>query len=78
MDGTITRITVTWTEDTGSGRRDRLYTVVPDEKKIVRAERLEELLDDLTFICEQIQAARDASANGTAFADADRTLRRVK
>jgi hypothetical protein len=78
MDGMITRVSVTWTEDTGSGRQDRLYTVVPDEEKIIRAERLEELLDDLAFICEQVQAARDATAKGTARADADRTLRRVK
>lgn len=78
MDGMITSVSVTWTESTGSGRRDRVYTLVPDEEKIIRAERLEELLDDLTFICEQIQAARDTTANAMAYADADRTLRRVK
>jgi hypothetical protein len=78
MDGMITRVSVTWTEDTDNGRRDRLYTVVPDERKIIRTERLEELLDDLTFICEQLRAAQDATANGTANAEADRMLRRVK
>ena len=78
MDGMITRVSVTWTEDTGSGRRDRLYTVVPDEEKIIRTERLEELLDDLTFICEQLRAAQDATVNGKANAEADRWLRRVK
>ena len=52
--------------------------VYPDEEKIIRTERLEELLDDLTFICEQLRAAQDATANGRANAEADRWLRRVK
>jgi hypothetical protein len=78
MDGMITRVCVTWTDGTGSGRRDRIYVVVPDEEQIIRAERLEELLDDLTFICEQLRAAQDATANGAASAVADRTLRSVK
>jgi hypothetical protein len=78
MEGMITRVSVTWTEGTGSERRDMLYTVVPDEKKIIRAERLEELLDDLTVICEQLQAAQDATANGAASSDFGRALRRVK
>ena len=78
MEGMITRVSVTWTEGTGSGRRDRLYTVVPDETKIIRAERLEELLDDLAVVCEQLQAAQDATANGTASPDSGRALRRVK
>jgi len=78
MEGMITRVSVTWTEGTGSGRRDRLYTVMPDDEEIIRAERLEELLDDLTFICEQLQAAQDVAANGTAYTYAGRTLRRVK
>jgi hypothetical protein len=52
--------------------------VVPDEEKIIRAERLDDLLDDLTLICEQLQAGRDAKANGTASADLGRTLRRIK
>jgi hypothetical protein len=78
MDGMITRVSVTWTEGSGSGRRDRTYIVVPDEEQIIRAERLEELLDDLTLICEQLRTAQDATANGTANAAPDRTLRRVK
>jgi hypothetical protein len=78
MEGMITRVSVTWTGGADGGRPDRVYTVVPNEGKIIRAERLEELLDDLTFICEQLQAAQDATANGTASAGADRTLRRVK
>jgi hypothetical protein len=78
MEGMITRVSVTWTEDAGGEREDRVYTVVPDGGKIIRDERLEELLDDLTVICEQLQAAQDATANGTASADFGRALRRVK
>jgi hypothetical protein len=76
MEGMITRVEVTWTEDVGGEQRDRLYTVMPDEAKIIRTERVEELLDDLACICEQLQAAHDATGNGTA--PAGRTLRRVK
>lgn len=78
MEGMITRVSVTWTEGVGAGRQDSIYTVVPDGRKIIRAERLEEVLDDLTLICEQLRAAQDATANGAASASAGRTLRRVK
>jgi hypothetical protein len=78
MEGMITRVSVTWTEIADDGQRDRVYTVVPDEEKIIRAERMEDLLDDLTLICEQLQAARDAKAKGTAPADLGRALRRIK
>jgi hypothetical protein len=78
VEGMITRVSVTWTEIADNGQHDRVYTVVPDEEKIIRAERLEDLLDDLTLICEQLQEARDAAANGTASADPGRTLRRIK
>lgn len=72
MEGMITRVDVTWTEDVGGEQRDRIYTVVPDKAKIIRAERVEELLDDLTCICEQLQAAHDGTA------PVGRTLRGVK
>jgi len=78
VEGMITRVSVTWTEIADDGQQDRVYTVVPDEEKIIRAERLEDLLDDLTLICEQLQEARDATANGTASAGPGRTLRRIK
>jgi hypothetical protein len=78
MEGVITRVSVTWAEDIGDGWQERVYTVVPDEEKTIRAERLEELLDDLTLICEQIQAAQDAKTNGAASAESSRTLRRIK
>jgi hypothetical protein len=78
MEGVITRVSVTWAEDVGTGSQERVYTVLPDEKKIIRGERLEELLDDLTLICEQLQAEQDAKTNGTASAKSGRTLRRIK
>jgi len=78
MKGMITSVSVTWTENADGRERHRVYTVVPDAGKIIRDERMEELLDDLTLICEQLQAAQDATANGMASADLARTLRRVK
>jgi hypothetical protein len=78
MEGVIARVSVTWAEDIGGGWQERVYTVVPDEGKIIRAERLEELLDDLALICEQLQAAQDAKNNGTALAESGRMLRRIK
>jgi hypothetical protein len=78
MEGVITRVSVTWAEDVGGGRRERVYTVWPDAGKIIRAERLEELLDDLTLICEQLRSAQDAKTNGTASVESGRTLRRIK
>jgi hypothetical protein len=77
MEGMITCVSVTWTEYADGGQQDRVYTVVPDTGKI-RAERMEDLLDDLTLICEQLQEAQDANANGTASADFGRALRRIK
>jgi hypothetical protein len=78
MEGVITRVSVTWAEDIGGERQERVYTVVPDEGKIIRAERLEELLDDLTLICEQLQAAQDTKTNGTALTESGRLFRRIK
>lgn len=78
MEGMITSVSVTWTEIADGRERHRVYTVVPDEGKIIRDERIEELLDDLTVICEQLQAAQDARANGTASADPGRALRSIK
>jgi hypothetical protein len=74
----ITRIAVTWTEPTDEGTRTRLYDVLPDKNEIIRPERMEELLDDLTLICEQLQAAQDRTPNGAASAGFDRSLRRIK
>jgi hypothetical protein len=74
----ITRIAVTWTEHTDEGKRLRFYDVLPDKRKIIRPERMEELLDDLTVICEQLQAARDRKPDGAASAAFGRSLRRIK
>jgi hypothetical protein len=63
MQGKITHISVTWTEPTGQGTRRRLYNVLPDDEKIIRAERMEELLDDLSLICQHIQEALDRTAD---------------
>jgi hypothetical protein len=74
MQGKITRISVTWAEHTSQGTQFRFYNVLPDDQKIIRPERMEDLLDDLSLICEQIQEARD----GTASAGFDRIVRRIK
>jgi hypothetical protein len=76
MEGMITSVSVTWTEN-ADGRK-RVYTVVPDEGKIIRDERMEELLEDLTLICEQLQTAQDARASRRTSAHFGRALRRVK
>ena len=77
MEGMITRVSVTWTDYGGDEQRNRIYTVVPDEQQIIRVERLEELLDDLTVMCEQLQAAQDATTNG-ALSEGASVLRRIK
>lgn len=52
MQAKITRISVIWAERTGQGPRFRIYDVLPDNEKIIRAERMEELVDDLSLICQ--------------------------
>jgi len=78
MQGKITRISVTWAEPTGQGTRFRFYNVLPDDETIIRPERMEDLLDDLTLICQQIQQARDRTPNGMPSPDLDRSVRRIK
>jgi hypothetical protein len=78
VKGMITSVSATWTENADGSKRHRVYTVLPDEGKIIRDERMEELLEDLTLICEQLQEAQDAKANGRTSANFGRTLRRVK
>jgi hypothetical protein len=78
VKGMITSVSVTWTENADGGERHRVYTVVPDEGKIIRDERMEELLEDLTLICEQLQTAQDARASRRTSAHFGRALRRVK
>jgi hypothetical protein len=78
MQGKITHISVTWAEPTGQGTQFRFYNVLPDEEKHIRAERIEDLLDDLSLICEQIQTARERKPDEVATAGFDRTVRRIK
>jgi hypothetical protein len=65
MQGKITRISITWTTETDEGKSYRFYGLLPDARKIIRPDRMHELLDDLTVMCEQIQAAREGRVNGT-------------
>ena len=78
MQGKITRISVTWAELTDQGTQFRFYNVLPDEEKHIRPERMEDLLEDLSLICEQIQTARDRKPDEMATAGFDRTVRRIK
>lgn len=78
MQGEIARVSVIWAEHTGQGTRFRIYDVLPDDEKIIRAERMEELVDDLSLICQQLQQARDRMPNGMATAGTDRVVRRIK
>jgi hypothetical protein len=78
MQGEIAHISVIWAEQTSQGTRFRIYDVLPDDEKIIRAERMEELVDDLSLICGQLQQARDRMPNTTATAGTDRVMRRIK
>jgi hypothetical protein len=77
MQGKITRIAITWTTETDEGKSFRFYGLLPDARKIIRPDRMRELLDDLTVMCEQIQAARDGKVNG-AGSVRGRELRAIK
>ncbi len=64
MQGKITRIAVTYTVDTIDGPRHTFHGL-PHMREHIRPERLSELLDDLTVICEDLLAARRPNpANG--------------
>jgi len=64
MAGKITRIAVTYTLDTPEGPRHTFHGL-PHMRRHVRPDRLSELLDDLTIICEDLVAAREgAPGNG--------------
>ena len=77
MQGKIAHISVIWAERTNQGTRFRIYDVLPDDEKIIRTERMEELVDDLSLICQQLQQARDRMPNTTATAGTDRVIRRT-
>jgi hypothetical protein len=78
MQGEIAHISVIWAEHTSQGTRFRIYDVLPDDEKIIRAERMEELVDDLSLICRQLQEARDRMPTTTATTGTGRVIRRIK
>ena len=57
MPGKITRISVTYTVDTPDGPRHTFHGLSHMRRRI-RPDRLSELLDDLTVICEDLVASR--------------------
>ena len=64
MPGKITRIAVTYTVDTPDGPRHTFHGL-PHMQRHIRPERLSELIDDLTVICEDLIATREpAPGNG--------------
>jgi hypothetical protein len=66
MQGKITRVAVTYTVDTTDGPRHTFHGLA-HMRRHIRPERLSELLDDLTVICEDLLAARQPNpANGLA------------
>jgi hypothetical protein len=74
MHGKITRVAVTYTVDTLDGPRHTFHGLA-HMRRHIRPERLGELLDDLTVICEDLLAAREPSpANGLAVVQERRIL----
>jgi hypothetical protein len=66
MQGKITRVAVTYTVDTLDGPRHTFHGLA-HMRRHIRPERLGELLDDLTVICEDLLVAREPSpANSLA------------
>jgi hypothetical protein len=61
--GKITRISVTYTVNTGAGPRHTFHTLAA-MRKHARPERVQELLDDLALICEELLARRPQPATG--------------
>jgi hypothetical protein len=61
LAGRITRIAVTYTVNTDKGPRHTFHGLSRMQEHI-RPERLEELLQDLTMICEDLLAAEKQSS----------------
>jgi hypothetical protein len=73
VTGKITRVAVTYTVDTLDGPRHTFHGLA-HMRRHIRPERLSELLDDLTVICEDLLAARQPTpANGLATVREHRT-----
>ena len=61
--GRITRISVTYTVNTGTGPRHTFHSLEA-MRRHARPERVDELVEDLTLICEQLLARRPQPATG--------------
>jgi hypothetical protein len=57
MPGKITRIAVTYTIDTPNGPRHTFHGL-PHMRRHIRPDRLSELIEDLTMICEDLVVSR--------------------
>jgi hypothetical protein len=57
VPGKITRIAVTYAGDTADGPRHTFHGL-PHMRRHIRPERLSELIDDLTVICENLIVSR--------------------
>ena len=67
MQGRITRVAVTYTVDTPDGPRHTFHGLA-HMRQHIRPERLGELLDDLSVICEDLLAAREPAPSGSSAA----------
>jgi hypothetical protein len=66
MTGKITRVAITYTVDTPDGPRHTFHGLAHMHRHI-RPERVTELLDALTVICEELVAVREPMpGNGLA------------
>ena len=61
MSGRITRISVTYTLNTGAGARHTFHSLEA-MRKHARPERVDELVEDLTLICEDLLVRRPQPA----------------
>jgi hypothetical protein len=67
MTGKITRVAVTYTVDAPGGPRHTFHGLA-HMRQHIRPERLGELLDDLTVICEDLLAARERAPSASSAA----------
>jgi hypothetical protein len=70
MPGKITRVAVTYTVDTPRPT----FHGLPHMRRHIRPERVAELLDDLTMICEELITVREP-ATGSGLAGLPRQTR---
>jgi hypothetical protein len=63
LSGRITRISVTYTVNTDAGARHTFHTLEAMQKH-ARPERVDELVEDLTLICEDLLARRPQPTTG--------------